>query len=130
MSSKTGAELFLVDNSDADWKVLRYLHDWCQLSKGIDIATGYFEIGALLALKGEWQKVDHNRLGRPAEFTRYFSVLVKEQSVPENIPFAMPWEKIKAPVPASAKRIRGKLNVPRERFRVTEEGEFTWAGET
>jgi len=24
MTSKTGTELFLVDNSDADWKVLRY----------------------------------------------------------------------------------------------------------
>jgi len=62
MASKTGTELFLVDNSDADWKVLRYLHDWCQLAKGIDIATGYFEIGSLLALKDEWQKVDHIRL--------------------------------------------------------------------
>ncbi|MCG2660200.1 MAG: phospholipase D-like domain-containing protein [Kiritimatiellae bacterium] len=62
MAGKTGTELFLVDNSDADWKVLRYLHDWCQLAKGIDIATGYFEIGSLLALKDEWKKVDHIRL--------------------------------------------------------------------
>ena len=50
-SSSTGSELFIVDNSDEDWKVLRYLHDWCQLSKSIDIATGYFEIGSLLALQ-------------------------------------------------------------------------------
>ena len=50
-SSKTGSELFVVDNSADDWKVVRYLHEWCQLSKGIDIATGYFEIGSLLALK-------------------------------------------------------------------------------
>ena len=33
--STTGVELFIVDNSDADWKVLRYLHDWRQTSKGI-----------------------------------------------------------------------------------------------
>jgi hypothetical protein len=44
-TSKAGSELFIVDNSDADWKVLRYLHDWCQLSEAIDIATGYFEVG-------------------------------------------------------------------------------------
>src|SRR5207253_5022235 len=50
------------DNSDEDWKVLRYLHDWCQISKGIDIATGYFEIGSLLGLKDEWQKVDRIRI--------------------------------------------------------------------
>jgi hypothetical protein len=47
--STTGSELFIVDNTDEDWKVLRYLHDWCQLSKSIDIATGYFEIGGRLA---------------------------------------------------------------------------------
>src|ERR1700726_3875541 len=61
-SSVTGSELFIVDNSDDDWKVLRYLHDWCQISKSIDIATGYFEIGSLLALDGEWQKVDRIRI--------------------------------------------------------------------
>jgi len=61
-TSKTGSELFIVDNSDADWKVLRFLHDWCQISQAIDIATGYFEIGALLGLKDEWQKVDHIRI--------------------------------------------------------------------
>lgn len=60
--SVTGSELFIVDNSDDDWKVVRYLHDWCQLAKGIDIATGYFEIGALLALKDEWQRVDEIRI--------------------------------------------------------------------
>jgi superfamily II DNA or RNA helicase len=61
-TSPAGGDLFIVDNSDEDWKVQRYLHDWCQISKGIDIATGYFEIGALLALKDEWQKVDHIRI--------------------------------------------------------------------
>jgi len=61
-TSKTGSELFIVDNSDADWKVLRYLHDWCQISRAIDVATGYFEIGSLVALKDEWQKVDRIRI--------------------------------------------------------------------
>src|SRR2546428_14075094 len=61
-TSVTGSELFIVDNSDEDWKVLRYLHDWCQISKAIDCATGYFEIGSLLALKDEWQKVDRIRI--------------------------------------------------------------------
>src|ERR1700722_3713838 len=61
-TSKAGSELFIVDNSDEDWKVRRYLHDWCQISKGIDIATGYFEIGALLSLKDEWQKGDSIRI--------------------------------------------------------------------
>lgn len=61
-SHKAGSELFIVDNSADEWKALRYLNDWCQLSKSIDIATGYFEIGALLALGDEWQKVDYIRI--------------------------------------------------------------------
>lgn len=61
-SLKTGSELFIVDNSVGDWKVVRYLNDWCQLSKAIDIATGYFEIGSLLSLDNEWQKVDKIRV--------------------------------------------------------------------
>ncbi len=58
----TGSELFIVDNSAEDWKVRRYLREWCDLSKAIDIATGYFEIGAFLALEGAWEKVDHIRI--------------------------------------------------------------------
>lgn len=41
-----------------------------QLSKSIDIATGYFEIGALLALGGEWQKVDGMRILMGDEVSR------------------------------------------------------------
>jgi len=61
-ASPIGSELFIVDNTDEEWKVLRYLHDWCQISKAIDIATGYFEIGSLLALRDEWQKADKIRI--------------------------------------------------------------------
>jgi len=68
-TSTTGSELFIVDNSDLDWKVLRYLHDWCQISKSIDCATGHFEIGALLALNEEWQKVDQFRILMGSEVT-------------------------------------------------------------
>ncbi len=68
--SKSGSELFIVDNSDQDWKVARYLRDWCRLSSSIDIATGNFEIGALLELDGDWQKVDQFRLLMGDEVTR------------------------------------------------------------
>lgn len=60
--SKAAHELFIVDNSDADWKVRSYLLEWCELSKAIDIATGYFEVGALLALDEKWQAVDRIRI--------------------------------------------------------------------
>jgi hypothetical protein len=70
------------------------------------------------------------RLGKRADFDRYFAVLVKEQTVPDDIPAAVPWEELekKRKIPAAVKRIRGKLNVPRERFRVTGSGAYVWAG--
>ena len=59
---KSGGEIFIVDNSDDHWKVQRYLHDWCEIARAFDIATGYFEIGALLALDGQWQKLEKVRI--------------------------------------------------------------------
>jgi len=49
-SQRPGGELFIVDNSDTDWKVAQYLSEWCNIARAFDIATGYFEIGALPAL--------------------------------------------------------------------------------
>ena len=66
----SGSELFIVDNSDTDWKVRSYLSEWCALSKAIDIATGYFEIGALLSLKDKWQNVDRVRILMGDEVSR------------------------------------------------------------
>ena len=70
------------------------------------------------------------RLEQRVDFSRYFTKLVKEQSVPDNIPAAVPWDKLekKLKIPAAVKRIRGKLNVPRERFCVTTDGQYLWAG--
>jgi len=45
-----GRDLFIVDNSVSGWTGLRYLEEWTGIAKAFDIATGYFEIGALLVL--------------------------------------------------------------------------------
>jgi SNF2 family DNA or RNA helicase len=70
MAMKTGNDLFIVDNSDEDWKVLNYLAEWSEISHKFDIATGYFEIGALLALDGKWQKLDQIRILMGDEVTK------------------------------------------------------------
>ena len=70
MSNKTGNDLFIVDNSDDEWKVLSYLSEWSEISSRFDIATGYFEIGALLALDGKWQKLDQIRILMGDEVTK------------------------------------------------------------
>ncbi|SVD81408.1 uncharacterized protein METZ01_LOCUS434262, partial [marine metagenome] len=55
---------FIVDNRpDEDLgKVVDYLRKWCNASDRFDIATGYFEIGALSQLDGDWQKLDKIRI--------------------------------------------------------------------
>lgn len=62
MDKKTGGDIFIVDNSDDDWKVVKYLSEWTEIAHQFDIATGYFEIGALLALDGRWQQLETIRL--------------------------------------------------------------------
>jgi superfamily II DNA or RNA helicase len=70
MVKKTGNDLFIVDNSDNDWKVVNYLTEWADISHQFDIATGYFEIGALLALDGKWQQLAHIRILMGDEVTK------------------------------------------------------------
>ena len=57
-----GCDLFIVDNSVSGWTGLRYLEEWTGIAKAFDIATGYFEVGALLALDGKWQTLDKIRI--------------------------------------------------------------------
>jgi len=60
----SGADLFIVDNSDAELKVGQCLAEWAvwaNISHQFDIATGYFEIGALLAIG--YQRVPRVLLG-------------------------------------------------------------------
>ena len=61
-SSKTGGDLFIVDNSISDWTGLEYLRQWTEIAKSFDIATGYFEIGSLLALEPGWQNLEKIRI--------------------------------------------------------------------
>ena len=69
-SKRQGGDLFIVDNSDAEWKVNNYLREWTDIAHSFDIATGYFEIGALLALEGQWQKLDRLRILMGDEVTK------------------------------------------------------------
>ena len=62
MSESGGGDLFIVDNSVSGWTGLEYLRQWSDLARSFDIATGFFEIGALLALDGKWQQLEKIRL--------------------------------------------------------------------
>src|SRR4051794_5654015 len=90
MSIESGLENlvhpFIVDNANADAKVLHCVRAWCDDSAGLDIATGTFEIGALLALDENWNKLREIRilmggdvsLRTKREFDRAFGQIVRE----------------------------------------------------
>jgi superfamily II DNA or RNA helicase len=69
IADSKGRDLFIVDNSVSGWTALRYLEEWSDIAKAFDIATGYFEIGSLLALDGKWQPLDKIRILMGAETT-------------------------------------------------------------
>ncbi len=75
---RSGKDLFIVDNSVSGWTGLRYLEEWTQIANAIDIATGYFEIGSLLALDGKWQQLAKIRILMGAEMTNRTRKLLLE----------------------------------------------------
>lgn len=62
--------LYIIDNASDDRSVKRYLTEWCSVSKQMDIATGYLEIGGLLSLDTHWQKMDKIRIILGNEMTK------------------------------------------------------------
>ena len=68
---------------------------------------------------------------RSPALIKFFRDAVNEETVPDGIPAGVSWEELekKMTVPKQAKTVRGKLNVPRERFRQRDTG-YVWAGKT
>ena len=65
-----------------------------------------------------------------AAFTKFFRDTVNDETAPDGIPSAVPWEELaKKNDGAQLEKptVRGKLNVPRERFR-SRGGSYLWAG--
>ena len=61
-----------------------------------------------------------------------FKRIIDDETVPEGIPWATPHEELehkrKVRVAVKVKSIRGKFNVPRQRFHVRGKTEYLWAG--
>ncbi len=70
MTEQSPADVFIVDNSNKRFKVLDYLAAWVDIAQSLDIATGYFEIGALRELEGKWQQFNPIRILLGDQVTR------------------------------------------------------------
>jgi len=71
-------DLYIVDNSIPECSVKKYLNDWCAISRQMDIATGYFEIGGLLELDGKWQNLEKIRIILGSELTKRTREIIEE----------------------------------------------------
>jgi NAD(P)H-nitrite reductase large subunit len=54
--------LFIVDNAPGGRTGLDYLREWSEIATKFDVATGFFDIGALIALDGHWQRLEGLRI--------------------------------------------------------------------
>ena len=67
-----------------------------------------------------------------ASFENAFKRIMDEETVPEGVRRAVPYEELekkrKSKIPPKVKSIRGKFNVPRERFHLRGKSEYLWAG--
>ena len=65
-------------------------------------------------------------------FRRELKRILDEETVVENIPFGVSYEelekKLKRKIPGNVSKVRGKLNVPRERFHLRDKTQYLWAG--
>jgi hypothetical protein len=65
-------------------------------------------------------------------FQKAFKRIIDEETVPEGFPFGTAYEdlekKLKQELPAKLTKVRGKLNVPRERFHLRGKSQYLWAG--
>ncbi len=62
-------EPFIVDNSNRNWTCLRYLETHVAQAHSLDVATGVFDVGALVALQASWNSLGKIRILMGAETT-------------------------------------------------------------
>ena len=127
--------LFTVDSILRLDECQSVLDDWtAALLKDARVSAAWPVVGEAIQRLELW-KLQQKTSGKPmklapaidasaAAFASHFKSLVREQTVPEGIPFAVPYDKIKPPVLKHVQKIRGKLNVPRERFHLTADGRY------
>ncbi len=118
---------YIVDNSISGWQVHEYLRKWTEFTGELDIATGYFEIGALLKLDGAWQKIDNIRILMGNEVTyRTRNALLEALKRRLNSELELSVEEMKdsRPLLSGVEAIRDALERGKIEVRVFDEGKF------
>lgn len=122
-TTRVGSDLFIIDNTDSEWDVLRYLNGWCRLSNQLDVASAYFEIGSLLALDGEWQKVDTIRILMGDEVTKRTKNMLA-RALAERLDASIEEQKIRDDFLDGVPAIVEAIKTGRIQFRVYRKSKF------
>jgi hypothetical protein len=128
---KGGGPVELVEWTQALWKDERVKSAWPAA------AEQYVFVNHELArekAEEEGEPIPEGR-GPAVEFSgfaRKFKDIMEEETVADGFPFGVDYDelkkKLKKELPAKLQKVRGKLNVPRERFHSVAKGQYKWAG--
>jgi hypothetical protein len=132
---KNGGPVELDDWAEAIWKDSRVQAAWPVAAENYALLE-YGKAKAKAEENGEaipTPPAGHggDLFGNTAAFLRTFKRIIDDETVPEDIPFAVPYddlERRKIKISPKIKSIRGKLNVPRERFHLRGRTTYLWAG--
>lgn len=118
--------LYIVDNSGEIQSVKNYLSEWCSISKQMDIATGYLEIGGLLALDSDWQKLDKIRIILGNEVTKRTEEVIAKvvQTLLSHVKTSIDQEQEKNEFLLGVRAIVEAMQTRRIECRVYDKGKF------
>jgi superfamily II DNA or RNA helicase len=123
----SGQDLFIVDNSVPTWSGLKHLEEWAQTAKALDVATGYFEVGALTALDGKWQPLEKIRILMGADANHRSRKALLEavtKHVTEELDAGLEHDKDASPFLAGVPAVLSALRAGRIECRVYDKDKF------
>ena len=106
------------------WKDVRVAAAWPVVAESLNAIESW-------KASAKDKTLDQPTAADHSSFAKFFRETIDAETVPNGIPPGTSWENLeKKGIKASAqtKRVRGKLNVPRERFRRKTDGTYIWAG--
>jgi hypothetical protein len=131
-NKRNGGPVELTEWAHALWKDSRIQVAWPVAVENYDLLEAdKNREGSEPPQKGK-PEASESLFGDFPAFQKVFKRIIDEETVPEGFPFGVSYEdlerKLKKAVPAKLTKVRGKLNVPRERFHLRGKSQYLWAG--
>ena len=130
-NKKQGGPTEITEWTKSLWKDRRVQAAWPVAAEQYAF-VGYEKVREKAEEKGDPTPAPSKSAADFTGFSRKFEQLIDDETVPAGFPFGKDYENLAKslhkPIPAQLKKVRGKLNVPRERFHLVGTGQYKWAG--